>query len=63
MSQPPKSSREMPGPLPRHDKQREMEEAVVQDAAEIGEEDRDSEHGDGGTIGLPVKPSDLPKDD
>lgn len=33
---------------PRKDKEREMRNAVVQDAGETGDEDRDLVHGDGG---------------
>jgi hypothetical protein len=37
---------------PRKDEQREMREAVVQDADKTEGKDRDLVHGDGGTLGL-----------
>jgi hypothetical protein len=42
----------MPSSEPRKDEQREMREAVIQDADKIDVEDRDLVHGDGGTLGL-----------
>lgn len=47
---------------PRKDKEREKRNAVVQDAGETGDEDRDLVHGDGGTLGLDDE-QDLSKDD
>jgi hypothetical protein len=42
----------MPPSEPRTDKQREMRQAVVQDADKTEGKDRDLVHGDGGTLGL-----------
>jgi hypothetical protein len=50
---PPKTSRDLPGPLPRKDKEREMTEAVIEDADKSDGVDRDREHGDGATLDLP----------
>ena len=52
----------MPPSPPRTDKEREMREAVIQDADKTGDEDRDLVHGDGGTLGL-GDGEDLNKDD
>lgn len=38
---------------PRKDKGRETREAVIKDADETNERDRDKVHGDGDTINLP----------
>jgi hypothetical protein len=57
------TSRDMHESKPRQDEKREMLEAIVTDADETNDEDRDLVHGDGGTIDLPVKPGDLSKDD
>lgn len=59
----PKTSRDLPGPEPRVDKQRDTQEAIIEDAGETEDRDRDLVHGDGGTIDLPTKPGDLSKDD
>ncbi|GMO99682.1 hypothetical protein [Bradyrhizobium sp. TM239] len=58
----PETTRELPGAKPRIDKAREKE-AIVEDAGETEDEDRDLVHGDGGTIVIPTKPGDLSKDD
>lgn len=58
-----KTSRNLPGPKPRKDKDRDRQEAVIEDAGETEDNSRDLVHGDGGTIDLPTKPGDLPKDD
>ncbi|MDH2341692.1 hypothetical protein [Bradyrhizobium sp. SSUT77] len=58
----PKTSRNLPGRKPRIDKERDTQEAIVEDAGET-EKGRDLVHGDGGTIDLPTKPGDLSKDD
>jgi hypothetical protein len=42
----------MPPSEPRKDEEREMREAVVQDADKTESKDRDLVHGDGGTLGL-----------
>jgi hypothetical protein len=39
------------------------QEATIEDAEKTDGSDRDLVHGDGGAIGLPVKPGDLDKDD
>ena len=59
----PETSRELPGAKPRIDKERETQEAIIEDAGETGDRDRDLVHGDGGTIDIPAKPGDLSKDD
>jgi hypothetical protein len=59
----PKTSRDLPGPKPRKDEERETQQAIVEDADETDGKDRDLVHGDGGTIDLPVKPGDMSKDD
>lgn len=50
-------------PLPLKDKAREMQQAVIEDADKSDGRDRDLEHGEGGTLGLPSKPGDLSRDD
>jgi len=60
---PPKTSRDLPGAKPRIDKERETQDAIIEDAGETGDDERDLVHGDGGTIDLPTKPGDLVKDD
>lgn len=45
------------------DKKREIQQAIVEDAAENDGADRDLVHGEGGTLGLPTKPEDLSHDD
>jgi hypothetical protein len=57
------TSRKIPGPKPRIDKDRATQEAVIEDAGETEDRNRDLVHGDGGTIDLPTKPGDLSKDD
>jgi hypothetical protein len=51
------------GPSPRKDKAREMQQAVIDDADKSDGRDRDLEHGEGGTLGLPSKSGDLSQDD
>ncbi|SCB43292.1 hypothetical protein GA0061098_1009265 [Bradyrhizobium shewense] len=58
----PETSRELPGAKPRIE-EREPQEAIIEDAGETKESDRDLVHGDGGTIDVPAKPGDLSKDD
>jgi len=53
----------MPAPKPRKEEEREMQNAVVEDADENDVKDRDLVHGEGGTLDLPVKPGDMSKDD
>ena len=57
------TSRNLPGREPRFVKVRDTQEAVVEDAGETGDKDRDLVHGEGGTIDLPTRPGDLSKDD
>jgi hypothetical protein len=59
----PKTSRDLPGPKPRKEEEREMQNAVVEDTDENDAKDRDLVHGEGGTLDLPVKPGDMSKDD
>jgi hypothetical protein len=59
----PKTSRDLPGPKPRKEEEREIQNAVVEDADESDVKDRDLVHGEGGTLDLPVKPGDMSKDD
>jgi hypothetical protein len=44
---PARSSRDLPGPSPRKDEQREQQNAVIQDADKTEGRDRDKIHGDG----------------
>jgi hypothetical protein len=61
----------MPANNPHHaptvpvktDKERDMQDSIVEDAAKSDGTDRDLVHGDGGTLGLPTKPEDLNQDD
>ncbi|KRB29828.1 hypothetical protein ASD99_24585 [Mesorhizobium sp. Root695] len=48
----PKSSRDMPGPDPRKDTDRETREAVVKTPDKTNDWDRDQVHGEGETIGI-----------
>ncbi|KYG24527.1 hypothetical protein SE92_33300 [Bradyrhizobium sp. AT1] len=48
---------------PRSDKERDLQVAIIEDAGQTEDSDRDLVHGDGGTIDLPTKPGDLSKDD
>jgi hypothetical protein len=59
----PKGPRDLPDTKPRKDEARETEGAIIENAATIEGEDRDLVHGEGGAIDLPVKPSDMSKDD
>lgn len=45
------------------DKERELREAIIEDAPKSDGDDRDLVHGEGGTLGLPTKPDDLNHDD
>lgn len=56
-----KTSRNLQRPKPHKD--RDRQEAVIEDAGETEDNSRDLVHGDGGTIDLPTKPGDLSKDD
>jgi hypothetical protein len=57
------TSRDLPGPKLRKDKERDTQDARIKDANKTEGSDRDLVHGDGGTIDLPVKPGDMSKDD
>jgi hypothetical protein len=48
---------------PRKDNARELQQAIIEDADKSDGRDRDLEHGEGGTLGLPSKPGDLSQDD
>ncbi|PDT88171.1 hypothetical protein CO669_21305 [Bradyrhizobium sp. Y36] len=48
---------------PRIEEAPPLHEAIIEDADETGDRDRDLVHGDGGSIDLPSKPGDLSKDD
>ena len=48
----PTSSRDIPGPEPRKDKDRDTREAVIKTPDKTNDWDRDAVHGDGGDIGL-----------
>ena len=50
-------------PEPRIDKTGNTREAVIEDAPETDDKNRDLVHGEGGTIGIPAKPGDLSRDD
>lgn len=58
-----RTSRDLPGSKPRIDKERDPQEAIVEDAGETEDNGRDLVHGDGGTIDVPIKPGDVSKDD
>ncbi|WP_027576167.1 hypothetical protein [Bradyrhizobium sp. WSM1743] len=58
-----RTSRNLPGPTPRIDKERAAQDEIIEDAGETEDKNRDLVHGDGGTIDLPTKPGDLSKDD
>lgn len=49
---PPKTSRDIPGPGPQKDTQRDADKARAKDAAKSDGEDRNRVHGDGRDIGL-----------
>jgi hypothetical protein len=49
---PPRESRDLPGPKPRQDKERQNEEAVIADADKNDGRDRDAVHGTGESIDL-----------
>lgn len=58
-----RTARNFPGPTPRSDEERAAQDEIIEDAGETEDKSRDLVHGDGGTIDLPTKPSDLSKDD
>jgi hypothetical protein len=58
-----KTSRDLPGPKPRNDRERDKQAAIIEDADRTDGWDRDLVHGEGGTIDLPDEPRDLSKDD
>jgi hypothetical protein len=45
------------------DKERDLQNSIIEDAPKNDGADRDLVHGDGGTLGLPTKPEDLNQDD
>jgi hypothetical protein len=58
----PRTSRDLPGTKPHKDEERDTQKAIIKDADITEGKDRDSVHGDGGTIDLPVKPHDMSKE-
>jgi hypothetical protein len=58
-----KSPHDIPGSPPRKDEERGMQQAIIEDADKSDGRDRDLEHGEGGTLGLPSKPGDISQDD
>jgi hypothetical protein len=52
----------MPPSKPRKDEEREMRQAIVEDADKTESKDRNLAHGDGGTLGL-GRPEDLSHED
>ena len=48
----PKSSRDLPGPKPRKDKQRETRDAAAKTPDKTNDWDRNKVHGDGDSIGI-----------
>jgi hypothetical protein len=59
----PKSSNDLPGPRPRKDKERDMQQAIAEDADKTEDADRDLVHGDGGSVGLRAGVDELNHDD
>ncbi|MCK1266691.1 MULTISPECIES: hypothetical protein [unclassified Bradyrhizobium] len=59
----PKTSRDLPGQKPRIDGEPDTREAIIPDADETEDQNRDLVHGEGGAIDLPTRPGDLSKDD
>lgn len=59
----PRTSRDLPAPKQSIDKERDTQEAIVEDAGETEDRGRDLVHGDGGTIDVPSKAGDVSKDD
>ncbi|WP_339034913.1 hypothetical protein WHZ78_24120 [Bradyrhizobium symbiodeficiens] len=57
------TSQGLPGTKPRIDRKRETQEAIIEDAGETKDGDRDLVHGEGGAIDIPAKPGDVSKDD
>jgi hypothetical protein len=50
-------------PSQRKDGAGDMQQAIIEDADKTEGRDRDLEHGEGGTLGLPSKPGELSQDD
>ena len=59
----PITSRDLPNSAVRKDRKRDLREVAIEDADKTDVAGRDLEHGDGGTLGVPTKPSDLSHDD
>lgn len=59
----PKTSRDLLGQKPRIDAEPDTREAIIPDADETEDQNRDLVHGEGGAIDLPTRPGDLSKDD
>ncbi|WP_439402995.1 hypothetical protein ACNJYA_12545 [Bradyrhizobium sp. DASA03068] len=60
---PSKTAQNRPPSKPRIDKEHATQQAIVEDADEKADDDRDLAHGEGGTMDLPTKPGDMSKDD
>ncbi|WP_407118234.1 hypothetical protein [Bradyrhizobium sp. LMG 9283] len=58
-----RTSRNLPGPRSRIDKERAARDELIEDVGETEDKSRDLVHGDGGSIDLPTKPGDLSNDD
>ena len=52
IAMPPKTSRDLRGPGPKQDKDRDQQNAVIKDAENNDGWDRDQVHGDGNDLGL-----------
>lgn len=59
----PKTSRDLRDQPPRSDKAQEKRDVAAKEPDKTNDASRDLEHGDGGDIGLPTKPSDISRDD
>jgi hypothetical protein len=57
------TSQKAPAVPVKIDKERELQDSIIEDAPENDGADRDLVHGEGGTLGLPTKPEDLNQDD
>ena len=56
-------SHDVPKSAVGKDKARSLREALIADSDKTDVAGRDLEHGDGGTLDIPTKPSDLSHDD
>ncbi len=60
---PSRTSRNLPGPAPRINKERAAQDESIEHTEETEDKNRDLVHGDGGSIDLPTESGDLSKDD